>query len=93
MSRFYVKIGVLEAEVLTMKVVTGAGDLFLTRTLPGHWAIQRAGEPSAPYTPTWDGRRFGQGVKSVPEAGLEAQLRAAYESMHREKCGDASRDN
>ena len=52
------KVGGYEAEPLTVMVTTPKGKLFLTRTMPGRWRIQRAGTPNEPATPTWDGEVF-----------------------------------
>ena len=89
MGKFKLSIGGWEAEPLSASVSTPAGPLFLSRVLPGRWAIQRPGAEGDAYTPTWDGARFtGPKVTFFEEGRLEAEIGKAVAHL-----GSASPSN
>lgn len=66
MGELSFKIGRYEAEALTAMVQTDAGPLFLSRVLPGRWAIMRPGTPEGEATPAWGGKVDGFVASRVP---------------------------
>jgi hypothetical protein len=93
MDELSFKVGRYEAEAMTAMVRTPAGPLFLSRVLPGRWAIQRPGAPDGAATPSWDGEAFvTPKVPFFKAERLEEEVFKASGFLAAEAAG-ASRDN
>ena len=93
MDELSFKVGRYEAEALTAMVQTDGGPLFLTRVLPGRWAIQRPGTSEGTATPSWDGSEFvTPKVPFFKAERLEEEIFKAGDLMAKE-ANRVSRDN
>ena len=86
-SEYCLKMGdEIVAEALTLAVVRrGRPVLFLTRVMPGRWAVQRPGTAAEDATPAWAGPEEGfvsGRVPTFPEGDeLVEAVRGALERL------------